>query len=276
MDSGVKRKVTTYLILTLLLAAPFYYLILSAGTLEVRGGIYVSGVMWAPGLAGLLTRAVYQRDLRGIGWSWGKSRYQAASYLVPVVAGLVVYGLAWTAGMAGFEPDGLAGGSGSDTLTVIVAAGTLGVLQFATLTLGEEIGWRGLLVPELAKVTSYTKVSIVCAAVWSVYHYPLLLFADYTSAAPRWYALSMFTIGITGASFMATWLRLKSGSVWTGVILHASHNLFIQQVFDGLTSDRGSTEYVTTEFGAGLAIAYAGGAYWCWRHQDSLPTATQT
>ncbi|MGI9628020.1 MAG: CPBP family intramembrane glutamic endopeptidase [Longimicrobiales bacterium] len=273
MERDARRKVVAYLVLTLLLAAPFYYLILSAGSLGVRGGIYVLGVMWAPGLAAIITRAVHQRDLRGVGWGWGQSRYQLASYLIPVAAGTIVYSLAWALGIAGFDPGGLAGDSGRGTLEVIALAATVGVLQSAIPALGEEIGWRGLLVPELAKAFSYTKVSIFCAVVWSVYHFPALLFADYTSDAPRWYALVMFTVGITGASFMATWLRLKSGSVWTGVLLHASHNLFIQGVFDGLTNNRMYTEFITTEFGVGLAVVYAGGAYWCWRNRGSLPTS---
>jgi membrane protease YdiL (CAAX protease family) len=272
MEGEVRRKVATYLALTLLFASPFYYLILAAGTLEVRGGIYVFALMWSPGLAGIATRLIYQRDLRGSGWGWGASRYQLASYLIPVLAGLLVYVLAWSSGIANFDAGGLSDGARWGVLSAIAVSATLGVGQAAIPALGEEIGWRGLLVPELAKVWGYTRVSFFCAAVWAIYHYPALLYADYTSAAPRWYALTMFTVGITGASFMATWLRLKSGSVWTGVLLHASHNLFIQRVYDGMTTDEGYTEYFTTEFGAGLAVVYAGGAYWCWRHRGDLPS----
>ena len=35
-----------------------------------------------------------------------------------------------------------------------------------------------------------------------------------------------------GLCFVLTWLRLKSGNLCTGVILHASSNHFIQQFFD--------------------------------------------
>jgi len=36
---------------------------------------------------------------------------------------------------------------------------------------------------------------------------------------------------IVSISFVFAWMRLKSGSLWTGVLLHASHNLFIQAFF---------------------------------------------
>ena len=60
-------------------------------------------LMWSPGLAGIATRLIYQRDLRGSGWGWGASRYQLASYLIPVLAGLLVYVLAWSSGIANFD-----------------------------------------------------------------------------------------------------------------------------------------------------------------------------
>jgi hypothetical protein len=40
---------------------------------------------------------------------------------------------------------------------------------------------------------------------------------------------------VLGISFLFAWMRLKSGSVWTGMLLHASHNLFVQAFFDAQT-----------------------------------------
>ncbi|MFQ5649956.1 MAG: hypothetical protein ACE5IY_08435 [bacterium] len=41
------------------------------------------------------------------------------------------------------------------------------------------------------------------------------------------------------------------------MFLHASHNLYIQGVFDRMTTDTGTTKVITGEFGAALAIAAA-------------------
>jgi hypothetical protein len=64
--------------------------------------------------------------------------------------------------------------------------------------------------------------------------------------------------------------------VWTAAIFHASHNLFVQDVFDRLTVSKTHTEYVTTEFGVGLAIVYSAVALWLWRHRGEAfgPQAT--
>jgi hypothetical protein len=53
------------------------------------------------------------------------------------------------------------------------------------------------------------------------------------------------------------------------------HNIFIQEIFDPLTQDRGTTKYVTTEFGVGLAIAYTVAAWYCWRRRAELPQAEE-
>jgi hypothetical protein len=47
--------------------------------------------------------------------------------------------------------------------------------------------------------------------------------------------------------------------------MHASHNLFIQVIFDQLTRDTDVTPYITGEFGLGLALAAVVVALFFWR-----------
>jgi membrane protease YdiL (CAAX protease family) len=123
--------------------------------------------------------------------------------------------------------------------------------------LGEELGWRGFLVPQLAKVTSYPRVALISGAIWALWHYPSILFAVYygAGARPLWYSFVCFTVMVMGISFLFAWMRLKSRSVWTGMLLHASHNLIVQDFFDVQTRRTRVTDLWTTEFGAGLALA---------------------
>jgi CAAX protease family protein len=276
MSSTARTRVVTYLVLTFAFSSIFYWQIIGAGKMKM---LPVFGLMWCPGVAALITKLVFQRNLRGIGWGWGATRWQGLAYVLPPALALVVYGVVWLTGIGAFSPEALTSAFAKEAgreLPLPVVLGllaTVGFLGNALAALGEEIGWRGLLVPELARMTGFTNVALISGAVWSVYHYPLILFSDYTSGAPRWYALLAFTWMVTVSSFIYTWFRLKSGSVWTAVILHASHNLFIQQVFDRLTVDRGITEYVTTEFGVGLALAYAAAGWYVWHRRGELPQA---
>jgi len=278
--SGHKR-LTTFLLLTFGFSSVFWYLIGAAGSLGARGGLYVLGLMWSPGLAALLTTLIFQRNLRGLGWGWGKTRYQVTSYLLPLGYAAVVYVPVWLFGLGGLnaaaaqEVAGRWGMSGVSTgvalLVFLVLAGTLGMIGSCITALGEEIGWRGFLVPELAKKMSFAKLSLVSGLIWAVWHYPVILLADYRGSTPVWYSITCFTLMVVGISFAYAWLRLKSGSLWTGMWLHASHNLFVQSYFDRLTVDTGPTGWIIGEFGIGLVIVCLLIAVYYLRKADELP-----
>ena len=143
------------------------------------------------------------------------------------------------------------------------------------LALGEEIGWRGLFVPELAKMASFTKTALISGMVWAAWHMPAIFLADYDSGGtPNWYAAIMFAVMIIAISFPLAWLRLKSGSLWPAVVLHASHNQFVVGIFDKLTGHTRATPYILGEFGFGLALTSLVLAYVFWSRQrdGSLPT----
>ncbi|SKC79485.1 hypothetical protein [Maledivibacter halophilus] len=58
--------------------------------------------------------------------------------------------------------------------------------------------------------------------------------------------------------------------MWFAVIIHASHNYFIQSVFDPMTIDRGMTRFFATEFGAGLAVVYILMGIYFWKKSNHL------
>jgi membrane protease YdiL (CAAX protease family) len=276
------QKLAVFLAVTFAISSIYYFLILSAGSLQAGGGLYVFGLMWAPGIAAMATQLLFERTLRGLGWRLGSFRYLAIAFLLPLLYCLVVYGLTWLTGLGGFpNPEFLAliqqqlGGqvslSGSQIFVVVLVSVVLSLPVSLLSALGEEIGWRGLFVPELIKVTSFTKTAFISGAVWAVWHLPLLLFSDYNMAgAPVWYAGIMFAVMVLGISFAFAWLRLKSGSLWTAALLHASHNLFVQGIFTPLTTETSLTPYIIDEFGIGLALAGLVVALIFWRRRGAL------
>ena len=65
-------------------------------------------------------------------------------------------------------------------------------------------------------------------------------------------------------------MRMKTGSLWKAVLLHASHNSFIQNVFTPLTEDTGNTAYYVDEFGIVLPVIALGFAIYFWNKRDEL------
>ena len=276
-----RNAIAIYLFITFALSSIFYVL-LDGANRDTPTMALVAGLMWSPGVAAIVTSLILKRKLSGLGWRWGNTKYQLLGYVLPIAYGALAYGLVWTSGLGAFDHgktlDGLSMlglGSLRPSLAVpvyVLFTGTvIFLLPHCILALGEEIGWRGFLVPELSKTFSYTKTALISGAIWSLWHYPYIFYGGYNAGAPMWYSILWFTVGIFGSSFAFTWIRLKSGSLWTGVFLHASHNVFIQEVFDVLTRDTGHTKYFTSEFGVALPIALALVAFLFWRKRSQLP-----
>jgi membrane protease YdiL (CAAX protease family) len=274
------KGIAGFLAITFAFSSVFYFLILRMGQLAAGQGLYVAGIMWCPGIAAILTCRWLKRDVAELGWQW-KPNYQFLSYVIPLCYAFGAYLAVWLFGFGGFPNERfvqeMAAAFGWEGLPAglvialyVLVLGTVGMVRSTATALGEEIGWRGFLVPELAKLTSFTTAALVSGITWAVWHYPGILYADYNSGTPAWYGLACFTVMVVGISFPFAWLRLKSGSLWTGAFLHGSHNLFIQGVFTPLTLDTGITEYVIDEFGAALAGVALIVAFYFWRRRAEV------
>src|SRR5437762_8878602 len=105
-SSQARAELTTFLCLTFGLSAVFWWLIVAAGGLGAHGGLYVFALMWSPGVSALVTRLLFQHNLRGEGWSWGGlagTRWAVLAYLLPLGYATVAYGLVWLTGFGGVD-----------------------------------------------------------------------------------------------------------------------------------------------------------------------------
>ena len=257
-----RPELTTYLALTFGLSAIFWWLIISAGSLGTHGGLYVLALMWCPGTSALITRLLFQRNVRGEGWTLGAPKWLGLAYVLPLGYAGVAYGLVWLTGLGGVDLARF-----KTPVAMFLVVGSLQSLLSAT---GEELGWRGFLVPTLARTMSFRQTSIVSGAIWAAWHVPLIIFADYNGGTPSWYSTLCFAVMVVSMGFPFAWLRLRSGSVWPAAILHASHNLFVQAFFDRVTVDTGPTKWLTSEFGAALALTIAVTAWFFWRARAAV------
>ena len=237
---------------------------------------------WSPAAAAFLTILVTGGKLTDLGFRKSRPRFLLLSIGLAWFLVITVYGTAWLTGLGGFyDPSFVA--NARDTFNITAASplgiiaisvgiyGTVGILFASVLALGEEIGWRGLLVPELSRFTSFTKTSLISGGIWALWHFPVILFFGYHSKAPVWYGLACASTAMVLVSFPYVWLRLVSGSVWTAALFHGAHNVLFQEVFHPLTLDTGATEYVVGEFGALVILPVAFIVWLVYRKRDRIP-----
>jgi membrane protease YdiL (CAAX protease family) len=283
---GKYGRVVTFLVLTFGLSTIFYVKIIQGGE-----GIdaWVLPLMLCPGVSAIITKLVFDRNLKGLGWKPGPAKWLGLAYVLPILYSMVIYGITWLTGQGGFATDVVAEvskelGLADASMWQLVAVYTLVVSTIVFVkampgAFGEELGWSGFLFPELQRMGSFTSASLIGGILWALFHLPLILFADYRSTAPIMFQVVVFFISTTALRFVTNWFRAKSGSVWPTVIFHASHNAIFLNLFDPLMARYPLTDFFVTEFGAGLMVISVLMALYIWAHSrelDPKPEATMT
>ena len=202
--SGESRAIPIFLLTTLLISSVFYFLIIKSGHMGGGWGAYVAGLMWSPGFAALLTCKFLRRDLGGLGWAWGKTRYEVISYFIPFAYSIVIYGFVWLTGLGGFY-------SQSFVAEITKSFGLGPMSPWASITVYFIFTATFTVIRDFATVIGAT--AMLTGFIWAIWHYPVILFADYHGAAPAWFYVPLLTVMLPFLSFVWTWMRLKSKSI---------------------------------------------------------------
>lgn len=105
---------------------------------------------------------------------------------------------------------------------VTLAAVPLNSAVGAVPALGEEIGWRGFLLPRLAPLGTWPAL-LLTGVVWGVWHAPLILLGyNYGRTDALGVLLMVGFCVLTGVGIGA--LRMRSGCVWPGALAHGAVN----------------------------------------------------
>jgi membrane protease YdiL (CAAX protease family) len=278
--SPVVRQILTFILLNFL----FSLLPYAVAIHTYHAGVAEHGsfaLMWCPACAAFATCALFRIDLASLGWNWRPAKYETLGYCLPLLYAIPVYACCWIFVKGSFALDAFeansAGALGIAPWRHLATFGleipqlaTIGVISSTASALGEEIGWRGFLLSRLAGRFGFTIGCLMSGGIWALWHYPLILGAGYSVGTNPAFAIPCFSLMIVSLAFVMGWLRLKSGSLWPCALLHASHNLFLSSVFDRMTAPVGPALYITTEFGAGTALAAGAVALYFWLHRKEL------
>jgi uncharacterized protein len=173
--------------------------------------------MFGPAIAALIMRRVHREPLRGSLGAKRPWRYYVIAVAAPAlfVASVVIIDVA--AGLGRFEwPP-------SPVLT-FAAVLFIGSPLTLPLTIGEEYGWRGYLLPRLLPLGE-ARATLVLAAIWGLWHVPILLIGLNYPGQFVWAVLPVFVVSVALMAFPFTWLYVASGgSVLVAAVMHSVLN----------------------------------------------------
>ena len=214
------------------------------------GQLIVAVMMFVPTLGVLLAGG----KLRGMGWkpqikqNWRPILFAWLAPAVLTAAGAALYFLVFpghfdlsggymaaTAGpevLAQMEAQGL-------TYPVYVLVTAAASLTYAPLlnmflALGEELGWRGFLYPQLKARFGEKSGRLLGGVIWGAWHWPLIWLIGYEYGAATGNRASyfgapvvgmlLFCVITAGMGILHDWLYERSGSIWVPSLFHGAIN----------------------------------------------------
>ncbi|MGB3336972.1 MAG: type II CAAX endopeptidase family protein [Devosia sp.] len=175
--------------------------------------ITVAGIFGSwPALRDLLRKVTLWR----VGWQW-----YAVALVFPVVVTVAAVLLNMLFGASIVDSFSL-----PSAPQLIVRFGFI----FLWIGLGEELGWRGFVLPRLLQGRSALVAALILGVIHAVWHWPLLgVEYDFANILP--WGISVFCFSI-----VICWIWLKTGgSVLMAMLMHASNNTIavLWRMFEG-------------------------------------------
>ncbi len=208
-------------------------------------------LMAAPALASAITRVVLREGFRDVSFRSGGRRGALALLLgvvLPLLVGSLAYGAAYLFGLARFAlltvpivEDSLGPVTGF-ALTLALAA-TLGTLALVPAAVGEEIGWRGYLLPRLIEARA-PRPALSSGLIWGAWHLVPLLASGYAAAPSPLFSATNLLVTTTALGCILASMRLGTGSIWPCVVAHAAWNAVVNGAFNLATQGEGATFWI--------------------------------
>ena len=237
-----KKKTAVYLAVTFAAAWVLQFIASRAGAGIMQ--IVLVVVMYMPFLGALAAKA----PLRGMGWHpnvKGNGKYIAAAWLMPALLTTVGAALYFAVFPAHFDLTGayLSASAGESAMAALEAQGltypmyvlisVVSAVTYAPLlntfaAIGEEVGWRGFLYPQLKARFGITAGRLLGGVIWGAWHFPLIALIGYEYGTAYWgfpiTGMLIFCVFTVAIGIICDWLYEKSGSIWLPALAHGATN----------------------------------------------------
>ncbi len=237
-----RKSLTWFLGITFLISWPLFLTPLLFGKMEpVNKQLMTQGLwaiaMWGPGIAAIITTLfVMKQPFKSLRLNTlGPKRFYLWAWGLPI--GLTILGglLTLLFGMAKLDlsftmlRDAMASAAGGNSVPVesivaiqILFAITLAPFINVLFALGEELGWRGFLLPHLLPFGQW-KAILISGIIWGVWHAPAIAQGHNYPGYPVLGVFMMIVFCVLLGTILS-WLYLNTKSPWVVALAHGSVN----------------------------------------------------
>ena len=241
-----RKKVRRFLLLAFgmawLIQAFVGMIAANGGTVVAR--LVIAAMMFVPALAVFMSRG----DIGGMGWKpqiKKNLKLILLAWFAPLILTVIGAALYFLVFPGHFDISGkaLEASAGADALAQLEAQGltyplyvvisAVGSITYApllngVLALGEEIGWRGFLYPQLKAKFGRKKAMVLHGLIWGAWHFPLIWLIGYEYGFGYFgypvVGMILFAVITAGWGILHSWIYEKSRSIWLPAILHGAIN----------------------------------------------------
>lgn len=201
---------------------------------SVKYNALMVGMMWFPAVSAYLTKWICREKIRfGLksdmnllpSFNQKKGKYYVYAVAAPFICVLAANLLIYIRYPQKFDFNGIS--KQSIIVDILISLG-VGIIYAVLYALGEEIGWRGFLMPRLEREMPKSVMLVVSGVIWGLWHAPLIyqghLFGLKYKAAP-WGGLAVMCVFcvLIGAWFY--YLYIRSESIWVCALAHSFNNI---------------------------------------------------
>lgn len=138
--------------------------------------------------------------------------------------------------------------------------------------LGEELAWRGWLLPRLADICSERRAALITSLIWGLWHAPVIALGYNYGPEQPWLGIFGQLWLCLAQGMILAWLQLRSKSVWTSALWHGSLN-GIDMYSAGILFTDGAASALIGPNLTGLVggIGFAVFALWCYKRLSAQP-----
>lgn len=242
--ASIKKRLIVYIVLTIAITSMVYLLF------PVLGIVYGSGksvallmaVMFVPAACSIITRLVTKEGFKNMYLRphiKGNMKYYLMAYFGPVVFLFLSAAIYFLIFPQNFDSDlttlkGLVASSGKANLspaslllvqTAVFVA--IGPIVNIIPTMGEELGWRGYLLPKLRTFFTDRTALVTTGVIWGLWHVPAIAMGhNYgtTYAGYPWVGILAMTVFCVVLGIIEGYISIKLESAIPAAMIHSAVN----------------------------------------------------